>query len=979
MKRTAVGHTTAGVSTLACAVAYCLLVATAAIAAERPTSGVAAKPAMKGASAASAPDYARDVAPLFRKYCLGCHNAQEAQGGLVLESYNQTLHGGEHGASVLAGNAEKSRLILVLEKRIEPAMPPKGNKGPSAAEIGVLKSWIQAGAHAPAANSPAVAEIVAPKIEPVGKARNPISAVAFAPDGRWIAAARYGCVEILSAPQRTSPGSGSSAFGKPVLLKTLSAIAGNVNGVGFSADGTLLFAAAGDAGLFGELSLWNTSDWSRRLTLRGHHDALLGAALSPDGKIVATASYDQTIRLWSVATGKELRVLKGHNGAVFDVAFDPTSRLLASASGDRTVKLWDVANGERLDTFSQPTKDQYAVAFSPDGQRVIAGGVDSRIRVWQISSSAKEGTNPLIESLFAHDGPIVRLAVSRDGRWIASSSEDRTIKIWDAARFTQVEKLADQSDWTTALAIAPDNRTIAAGRMDGSLSISSFGGQTAATTDTATPLDYAKPPQLEDTPSTKIATRAEVEPNDSPAHPMDLMLPVRVNGVLSLGKDGLVDADFFRFRAKAGQTWILETEAARKSSPADTRIDVLHADGSPVVRCLLRAVRDSSVTFRPIDSRQGGVRVENWQEMDLDQFLYMSGEVCRLFRAPRGPDSEYDLYSQNGARRCYFDTSAVSHTLNETIYIVEPYAPGTRLSDNGLPIFPVFYTNDDDGSRKLGHDSRLTFTAPADGTYLVRVTDVRGYGGPNFKYSLTIREPKPDFSAAFGPDKLSVASGGGQRFSVAVERMDNFEGPVRIEVSGMPQGYHVTTPLVIEKGLNNAEGSVNADAGAKPIPPAAWKSMHVTATATINGREVTKSIPGLREVNLGPPAKVVVHLRPDLGADKPAGESSDTPSNRSSSEIVIEPGESVTAMLEIDRHGYQGELRFEIEDLPHGVIVDNIGLNGIMVRAGENRRQVFLTAGKWVRPTTRLIHAVADREGGQTSLPIALRVVAKSP
>ncbi len=76
----------------------------------------------------------------------------------------------------------------------------------------------------------------------------------------------------------------------------------------------------------------------------------------------------------------------------------------------------------------------------------------------------------------------------------------------------------------------------------------------------------------------------------------------------------------------------LETEAARKNSPADTRIDVLHADGSPVVRCLLRAVRDSAVTFRPIDSRQGGVRLENWQEMDLDQFLYMSGEVCRLFR-----------------------------------------------------------------------------------------------------------------------------------------------------------------------------------------------------------------------------------------------------------------------------------------------------------------------------------------------------------
>ena len=171
MKRTAVRHRNPWFLAVACAVGSSVLIASAASAGER-VGGETAKSEIKKV-AASAPDYARDVAPLFRKYCLGCHNAQEAQGGLVLETYTQSLHGGEHGAIVLAGNAEKSRLILVLEKRIEPAMPPEGNKGPSAAEIGILKSWIQAGAHGPAANSTAVAEIVAPKIEPVGKARNP--------------------------------------------------------------------------------------------------------------------------------------------------------------------------------------------------------------------------------------------------------------------------------------------------------------------------------------------------------------------------------------------------------------------------------------------------------------------------------------------------------------------------------------------------------------------------------------------------------------------------------------------------------------------------------------------------------------------------------------------------------------------------------------------------------------------------------------
>ena len=319
-------------------------------------------------------------------------------------------------------------------------------------------------------------------------------------------------------------------------------------------------------------------------------------------------------------------------------------------------------------------------------------------------------------------------------------------------------------------------------------SVRSADGRSAAATDYGDACLITQNRLSLNTPSSKIATRSEVEPNDSPAHPMDLMLPARVDGLLALGKDGHADVDYYRFHAKAGQTWLLETEAARKKSPADTRIDVLHTDGSPVLRCLLRAVRDSSVTFRPIDSRQGGLRVENWQEMDLDEFLYMSGEVCRLFRAPRGPDSEYGMYTENRARRCYFDTSAVSHTLNEPIYIVEPYAPGTRLSDNGLPIFPIYYSNDDDASRKFGHDSRLMFTAPADGTYLARVADVRGYGGPEFKYTFTIREPQPDFNVSLQPGQLSVPAGGGQRFGVALDRVDDFEGPVRVEMSGIPTG-----------------------------------------------------------------------------------------------------------------------------------------------------------------------------------------------
>ena len=771
------------------------------------------------------PDYARDVAPIFRKYCLGCHNSQEAQGGLVLESHAQILHGGEHGAILVAGRAQQSRVIRLLEKKAEPSMPPEGNAGPDAAEIAVLKAWIAAGAKNSSTGADSAWALAVPRIEPKAKPRKPINSLAYSPDGRLIAAAGYRSVAILSASAQTP-------------VQTLSGLSGNVNAIGFSSDGSVLFAAAGEPGLFGELTFWNTADWTRRQTLRGHRDALLTAALSPDGKLAATGSYDQSIRLWDISTGKESRILSGHNGPVFDLAFDPSGRLLASASGDRTVKLWDVAKGERLDTFSQPLKEQYSVAFMPDGRHVVAGGVDSRIRVWKLSDSAKEGTNELVESLFAHDGPILRLAVSLDGRWIVSSSEDRTIKVWDAAHYEQVARFSKQSDWTTALAISPDNTTLVAGRIDGGLSVQSLADLSVGPSQGTLSARITRLCRHSMRPHNHLSSRSSRRLRPSPTTPRrprtdwTFLAPFRGDSKVRPGRPMSIISVFSQKPAKPGS---IETEAARKSSPADTRIDVLHADGTPIVRCLLRAVRDSEITFRPINSVQGGVRLENWREMDLNQFLYMSGEVCRLFRAPRGPDSEYDLYTANGSRRCYFDTSAVDHALNEPVYIVEPYAPGTHLADNGLPVFPVYYSNDDDGSRKLGRDSRLMFTAPADGDYLVRVTDTRGYGGPEFKYSLTVRQPKPDFAVSLNPRLLKVPAGGGERLIVSLDRIDDFEGEVRVEFSGVPKGYHLTSPLVIEQGHLEARGTINADPDAKPAGAEAWKALKVTAIANIAG------------------------------------------------------------------------------------------------------------------------------------------------
>ncbi len=95
-----------------------------------------------------------------------------------------------------------------------------------------------------------------------------------------------------------------------------------------------------------------------------------------------------------------LRTLDGHNGAVFDVAFRNDGKVLASASADRTVKLWEVSSGKRLDTRSEPTKEQQTVAFSGDGGKLYAAGGDNRVRVWKVSAIGGGGDE------FACDGAV---------------------------------------------------------------------------------------------------------------------------------------------------------------------------------------------------------------------------------------------------------------------------------------------------------------------------------------------------------------------------------------------------------------------------------------------------------------------------------------------------------------------------------------------------------------------------------------------
>ncbi|MGY8688563.1 MAG: c-type cytochrome domain-containing protein, partial [Verrucomicrobiales bacterium] len=126
-------------------------------------------------------DYDREIAPIFRSYCAGCHNAKEMEGEFSLETYADLREGGDKGDPIQPGKADDSRLIKVLEGRAKPKMPPKDEPQVPASALTKLKDWIREGAAGPVEDRSLFSHLEVPKL-PASKSASPITAIAYSPD-----------------------------------------------------------------------------------------------------------------------------------------------------------------------------------------------------------------------------------------------------------------------------------------------------------------------------------------------------------------------------------------------------------------------------------------------------------------------------------------------------------------------------------------------------------------------------------------------------------------------------------------------------------------------------------------------------------------------------------------------------------------------------------------------------------------------------
>ncbi len=446
----------------------------------------------------------------------------------------------------------------------------------------------------------------------------------------------------------------------------------------------------------------------------------------------------------------------------------------------------------------------------------------------------------------------------------------------------------------------------------------------------------------------------EKEPNNSIEQAQSVSIPVTINGHIDGdAKDGAKpDEDYFKFHANKGERLSIDVAASRLGSRLDSVIEVLDSQGNAIPRATIRCLNQTTTTLSDRDSMTTGIRLTSTSELHENDYLMVGDELNQIDFIPDQPDADTILRGLDGRRLAYLGTSPDVHAINTPVYKAQILPADADFPSNGLPVFHLTWRNDD-GGPGYGADSKMDFVAPADSDYLLHLKDVRGLDGPDFAYRLTIREAAPDFRLKAEPANPNIPKGGSTIVTVSVAEMRDYEGPIEIEVKGLPQGVSAS-PATILPGQTStvvvlsAASDAQIDAHAGPID--------IVGNGKAGGRELARSANAdsemernLQLVSIIPPPDVVVTTE--------------------ARQVSLEPGKDVTVTLHVDRrNGFKGRVPCEVQNLPPGVRVVNVGLNGVLVTEAQSSRTFTLHAEEWAKPITQPIYVVAVVESNSPTM-----------
>ncbi|NJN09560.1 MAG: hypothetical protein HC815_16875 [Richelia sp. RM1_1_1] len=232
-----------------------------------------------------------------------------------------------------------------------------------------------------------------------------------------------------------------------------------IRGINFSPDGKIIASASAD----NTVKLWNAKNGALLRSLIGHTNSVWSVSFSPDGQIIASTASDGTIKLWNV-NGTLIKTLKGHNSILLDASFSFDGKILAVAAANGKVGLFDLDNGSLIKIIDGHTEPVWSVDLSPDNLLATAS-LDRTVKLWNIFD------NTLIKTFKGHTNKIASVNFSPDGKLLATASFDNTINLWNVSNGTLIHTFTDHIAPVHSVTFSPNGRKIISSSEDGTIKL----------------------------------------------------------------------------------------------------------------------------------------------------------------------------------------------------------------------------------------------------------------------------------------------------------------------------------------------------------------------------------------------------------------------------------------------------------------------------------------------------------------------------
>lgn len=399
------------------------------------------------AFAAEAPvSWWRDVTPVFKRSCNGCHNPNKLKGEVDTSTYAGFLKPGKHGPNFTAGDPAKSLVIESISGK-EPDMPKEGDPL-SESEVALIARWIREGAKD---DTPADAYSTKLKELPVYTTPPVVTSIAVSPDGSRMAIAGYHEV-ILFDTASLSP------------VARLLGESPRVEALAFSPDGKRLAVSGGSPARFGEIQVWDVATTNQVSSFKVTSDSLFGVSWSPDGTRLAFGGTDKSVRIIQAADGKEQVKFDNHSDWIFRTAWMAEGKRLLSGSRDRAMKLIDVATGQFIDDVNKLLEPVSGMARHPKEEWAAYGGADGGVRIYKTKENQERtaGNNDvnLVREFERQPGAVQSVAFSPDGSLLAVGSTGSEVRVYQTGDGKRKATLSGHDGAVFALAFAADGQRL---------------------------------------------------------------------------------------------------------------------------------------------------------------------------------------------------------------------------------------------------------------------------------------------------------------------------------------------------------------------------------------------------------------------------------------------------------------------------------------------------------------------------------------